>query len=333
MKASVDAFYNFDTTLIVPGYDGDNPPWNYAVVPSYGWANDGMISGPVFRTNTSGPLLVFDNTTFPIRLCDDLQITGQFSYMTLRVVGNDGADLNPNPYWGAGILQAYDEETGLSFAFVVVNTAVYVVYARKSSDISAASFAYIVPIASKSNSLLIFSTYQMVFSAKRKTVLFRIDGDDKFLINKVGLRLDSMFTLDGRISGGVEEEIFPGCVRILTGIAQLGTFMDFTTQNVCAGQFPFCDCREDPRDTSSRMQCTYLRKANTTSYTSIMEMVYQNLGISRAFEIEPVCGCGVKPCLPPCPLTESSSHSDSETCQFGCESSSTSYVDPWAYHH
>lgn len=348
VKSTVDAFYNFQTTPIEVGYDNELP-WNYDVI-NGAWANNGNITegGSNFSSTTEQvatyPLVIYGNATYPIHQCDDLQVTVQMRYNTLRVLANGNRVVSQdiyerNPYYGSGLFEVYDLETSLYFGFVMTNTAIYALYARmppSGAPAGTPQFTYAVPIYVRQNSLnfyasLNYETLQFVFSGAKKTVRWRVNGDDRFLLDQVGRRLDPMYSTDLNFSG-TDDLVYPKCIQIRLGILGLQSLYP-TPVGICYGLYLYCDCQESPYETS-RMRCSYLTPPGNifNSLEVTMQMWLKSLAVNRVFDINPVCGCGQQRCLPLCQSTSSSS--SGETCHIGCpDDSSSTYSDPWAYQH
>jgi hypothetical protein len=326
-------FINFDTNDFYIGYD-DDLPWNYAVVGTF-WGNNGNVTEGFFQPEgPAGPLAIVGNATYPIRHCDDLQITAQIK-STLLDSTLPEANLLNDPYVGCSFLEAFDDATGLTFAFVITNKTIYAFYGRKiwtEDNVQVQAFMYMIPIVDRPSATT-FSTYQMVFSAKRGKVIFRVDGDDRFTITAVGGRLDSELSAYNNpdTSSIPLDLIFPCSVRIELGTGQFNVLFN-TREPICTDVFPYCDCQINPIEYDEQI-CHNFVTYDPTAMNVTLLMWVNSLGVTRVFDIEPVCGCGQKPCLPPCPHSSSDS---SASCPFDqeCTSSSQSaYNDPWAYYH
>lgn len=335
--AVVEDFYNFETTPIVPGYDNESE-WNYAVVHN-AWANNGVIEGPLFKTDTSGPLVVVSNTTYPIHECDILQVTAvlRFLVTSVEVIGViiPPEEYQDDPFYGCALFETFDAKTGLIFSFIITNIAAYALYGwRPPPDKypSVSEFTFVIPVFLRT-SVGQFNTYQISFDKKNKIVNYRVNGDDRLIISRVGKRLDMAFSLEPVTIDYVliEPDVYPECIQIRLGILLLELIYP-ASLGLCRGLFQFCDCNEDLYNVN-RMACEYAYQIPFDYAIVVMSMLMESLGISRLFEIQPVCGCGPKE--PPCnfvdgvPVNRPSSctFNSTSTCPFGCHE--TEYVDSW----
>lgn len=319
--AAVDVFYNGDTTPIVAGYDGVEP-WQYAVLGSR-WANNGVFTGSAFASAASGPVVITDTQLYNTTACEELQVTmvAQFAVTAVNGTLPTPAPLPAtayanNPYYGAGLLQAYDPNTGLVYGFIVTNAVVYALYGRLAlPGTTYTPFVYLVGIFARGN-VLQFNILQLSFSKSRGTVTYRVDGNDRMVLAASGRPIDAQFLLTAPPAPPASyEAVFPQQVQMSIGITPLNMLYPYDG-TFCAGIYDYCDCQQtlaDARHTPCRDTGT-----DPTSFNSALGMVVGSLGVSRVYPAAPLCVCGEEEssdtsCRPqrPCLRKESSA---SSTC-------------------
>ncbi len=294
VHAIVEAFYSMDDHPIIAGYD-DVEPWQYGVINAT-WANNGILDNNRFSTNTSGPVYILDSHVYPIQECNVLQLTlvAQFAITNVTLTLPNGTvtviPFDPSqPNYGSGIFQAYDSTTGLVYGFVLTNALIYGLYGRLPQPGSEyTAFTYLVPIFQRVN-VEQFHILQLAFSKRTNSIIFRVDGDDKMIIENSGRRLDSKFILVDYMNppgSGMTSLVYPNQVQMSLGILTLNSLYNSTSP--CIGLYDYCDCRQSLVDAKNTI-CYYA--PFTGRYNTTMEMMVSSLGVSRMVNIDPVCRC------------------------------------------
>jgi hypothetical protein len=263
-----------------------------------------------------------------------LTLVAQFELADLSILDKSTLDVPVNavsqPFYGCAYWQAYDSITGLLYGFVITNVNVYGIYARLAQTGSTyATFYYLVPIFARQNSQQ-YNIYQLAFDKAHNTVTYRVDGNDRLVIDISGKPINDQFAMVTTTSGS-EVLVFPEQVQMSLGILRLGALLPLSN-GPCMSIYDYCDCQQSLVDLRHGT-CTYnpasaFLLANTVS---VMKMVVASIGVSRLIRIQPICKCGesesdsLSSCTAPRVCKESSSSSDSTSNPCHAHSSDFSF--------
>lgn len=293
VQSNVLSYVNGDTSPLIVGYDNDLP-WQYQVL-NGAWANNGILRGTTFNATNNGPIYISQERSYEVQDCNVLQLTLIAQFMVNKV-SNATFTLSGyenQPYYGTGFFQAADSQTGLVYGFSITNSMVYGVYGRLATYNSTYSaFMYLVPIFGRSNPQQ-YNIYQLAFDKAHNSVIYRVDGNDRMLMDISGKPINSQFLVNSYYEG-TEDLVFPEELQVSMGVLRLGLLYPYDTLPgpPCVTLYDYCNCRQNLVNLQDQV-CLYNPVAvNLNTVTTSMVMNVASFQANRMLSIKPVCKCG-----------------------------------------
>lgn len=325
VQSNVLSYVNGDTSPLLVGYDNDKP-WQYQVL-NNAWANNGALQGTTFNATTNGPIYISQERVYEVEDCNVLQLTLVAQFMVTQVQPEEAPPLTDGyqnqPYYGTGLFQAADPTTGLVYGFSITNSMVYGLYGRLPTFNSTyASFMYLVPIFERINPQQ-YNIYQLAFDKAHNSVIYRVDGDDRMLMDVSGKPINSQFLVNSYTTG-TEDLVFPKELKVSMGVLQLGLLYPYDTLPgpPCVTLYDYCNCQQNLINLQDQV-CTYNPLTlNLRDLVVSMIMYVASFQANRMINIKAVCKCGQESSSDSCSVSDhpprrrmpSSSSSCTEHC-------------------
>lgn len=294
----------------------------------------------LFTGTTASPIMIISNEVLPVPLTGEIQGAVRFSYSSELTSGTITSPLgtDEDPFYGCAFWGLVDVTDGWQFALISTKRKVYAWYARTQTLLTVTEnwkiFSFLIPIANRPANEAPGTSplFSIVLNAAKKTASWRVDGEERLLINPTGRLIDPRFLVNCA-SGIREGEVFPRNLQILAGALSLGSIASGQPHGACQRTL-FNECTQSPFNAFQTF-CQYAAIQDPESYNMTLNAQFYNWSLvywRRALDCrqpeevceqpnlycpEPDCGCAV-PKPDPCSTTTEESSSSSSSSDDAC---------------
>lgn len=219
----------------------------------YNWFENlqgGIVSdNGLFNGTTDSPVDITSNAIWPVPASGEIQLAAVFNFTSSLLSGDISSPLgiSEDPFYGAGWFGVDDIVDGWQFAIIMTQNKVYAWYSRYATEVSVAGnfklFSYLIPYW---NRVPTDSTtkYSIVLNPARFTASWRVDGEEKVLIQNTGKPIDQRFLVSCTL-GFNEGPSFPRNIQLVMGVLPLTIFSSGSPHTACQ-RTVFNECTQSP---------------------------------------------------------------------------------------